>query len=225
MCSDFLDRHQAASAEVSISQSLWEALLWDDDVQFDWTDPDQAPTASMSTVRENPEGTIAYPWDPTDPGSEAFFNQLEERSQAALQGWDEAEFSSRAQAFFTQIDQLWAATDIQTKLAQRFGSRIPPLLLATITRNAHQMANQAVSLADQLVQSVQDLLPAMAVDDLYVLARPLAYAMRTGQSESGVDAVLAKVRPLQWEQLNEMEQARLSLAIARCVLAELASAE
>ena len=126
MCSDSLDRHQAASAEVSLSQSLWEALLWADDVQFDWTDPGQAPTVSMSMVRENPEGTIAYPWDPTDPGSEAFFNQLEERSQATLQGWDQAEFSSRAQTFFTQLDQLWAATDTQTKLAQRFGSRIPP---------------------------------------------------------------------------------------------------
>jgi hypothetical protein len=225
MCSDSLDRRKATVDEAAIEQSLWDALLHSDDVRFDWTDPSLSLAETMSTVQENPEGAISYPWNPADPNSEVFFDNLEARSQAELQGWDEAEFSNRAQTFLTNLDQLWAATDTQTSLAQRFGSRIPQALLAAITRNAHQMASQAVSLADQLVQSVQDLIPGMAPDDLYVLARPLAYAMRDGKAESGVDSVLAKVRPLEWEQLNEMEQARLSLAIARCALAELDKAD
>jgi hypothetical protein len=69
------------------------------------------------------------------------------------------------------------------------------------------------------VQCVQDALPNLAEDDLYVLARPLAYAMRG--NDAPIESTLERVRSIEWDALSDVEQARLSLAIARFALAEL----
>jgi hypothetical protein len=96
-------------------------------------------------------------------------------------------------------------------------------LLGAIATQAHQVLSTSQSLADQLVQCVQNILPDLAEEDLYVLARPLAYTMRNGESHCAVDSTLEKIRTVAWEELSEVEQARLSLAVARCALLEIES--
>jgi hypothetical protein len=205
--------------ETEAELKLWDALLHAEGVQFAWADATESPTEAMSTVEDKPSARSPYPWSVSDPQAEEFFSHLEQEFN--LDAWDSAEVESRSRTFFACIDQLWAATTVQETLAQRFASRVPQALLATITQQAQKLAAQSLSLADQLVLCVQELLPNLAQDDLQVLARPLAYALRNGQTQSAVESTLAKVRPLDWEQLSDMEQANLTLAIARCALAEL----
>jgi hypothetical protein len=205
--------------EAEAELKLWDALLQAEGVQFAWENATESPTEAMSSVAENPSASSPYPWNVSDPQAEEFFTHLEQDFN--LDTWDTAEVESCSHAFFACIDQLWAATTVQETLAQRFANRVPQALLTTITQQAQKLAAQSLSLADQLVLCVQELLPNLAQDDLEVLARPLAYALRNGQTQSAVESTLAKVRLVEWEQLSDMEQARLTLAIARCALAEL----
>ncbi|NJL85852.1 MAG: hypothetical protein HC886_07540 [Leptolyngbyaceae cyanobacterium SM1_1_3] len=76
---------------------------------------------------------------------------------------------------------------------------------------------------NQLVYCVEDILAAWDQADLQVMARPLALAMRDGQGEA-VEVALRSVRPENWQALSGMEQARLTLAIARYAIAQLDSA-
>ena len=138
---------------------------------------------------------------------------------------------------------------IQTDLQQRFAARVPQDWLDAIAYQAHQAfltqgfagaasgtADKGVgatdpnrldflkqsqkSMAQQLVQCVQELVPNWAEEDLIVLARPFAYAMRGTETEA-VDSVLEKVQHQDWTALTEIEQARTGLAIARYALSQL----
>jgi hypothetical protein len=198
---------------------LWDALLHAEGVQFAWLDPTEAPIEGMSIGEENPTARIPYPWNLSDPQAEEFFTDLEQEFN--LDTWSTAELETRSQAFFACVDQLWAATTVHDTLAQRFAAQVPQSLLAAIMQQAQKLTSQSLSLADQLVQCVQEFLPNLAQDDLEVLARPLAYALRDRQTQTVIESTLAKVRALAWEELSDVEQANLALAIARCALAEL----
>lgn len=173
-------------------------------------------SANEFEVLEEPKSKISYPWNPANPASEAFFNTLEQEFALEM---SEQDVAQRSQAFFHQVDQLFSATTLQTSLAHKFAT-VPQDLLNAIARHAQQVAQTSVALADQLVQCVQAVLPEWAEDDLQVLARPLAYAMR-GDDNNVVDSALNNIRPVAWEELSETEQARLSLAIARYALGKI----
>jgi hypothetical protein len=215
MCSGNLD-----NSEAKAERDLWSSLLRAEGVNCSWKGTEPL-TEDMFVVEENPNLKAPYPWNPTDPETEAFFTELEH--DFSLDDWQADEISNRANAFFSKVNQLWSTTKLQESLAQRFAARIPQPLLIAIANRAQQVLTTSQSLADQLVRSVQDVLPNLAEEDLYVLARPLAYAMRNGESQGAVDSTLEKVRTVAWEELSEVEQARLSLAAARCALAELES--
>jgi hypothetical protein len=68
-----------------------------------------------------------------------------------------------------------------------------------------------------LVQCVKPLLSGWSDDDLQVFARPLAYAMR-GNNVSSIDQLISKNS---WENLSQLEQISLSMAIAQYTLTEL----
>jgi hypothetical protein len=161
-----------------------------------------------------------YPWSPAEPDSDAFFETLEQE----FQGLDASQQSVTGQAnrFFAALDQLWANAQpshaLQALLAQRFAMQVPQTILATIAQKMEQSVSAGLSVADRLVDCVQEILPQWSADDLYVFARPLAVAMR---SPEAVDATLKMVRPLNWSELSDTEQARLSLAIAYYALAGL----
>ncbi|MGA7933955.1 MAG: hypothetical protein WCA35_10445 [Kovacikia sp.] len=205
-------------SEAKAERELWSALIHAEGVSCSWKG-NESLTEEMFAVEENSKATVAYPWNTIDPEAEEFFTELEQGFPSDI--WSADELASRSSKFFSYADQLWSATTLQNSLAQKFNTRMPQELLLAIANRAHQLISSSQSLAEQLVDCVQDLLPNFAAEDLQVLARPLAYAMRNGESHRAVESTLEKVRLLKWEELSEIEQARLSLAIARTALTEL----
>ncbi len=172
-----------------------------------------------------------YPWNTTDPESEAYFTDQEQ--DFLLEDWSEEEMATRAQTFFNQLEQIWSATTsaadnsdvassnfIQASLEQQFATCIPQGWLDQIAHQAHRVFFTQKSIADKLVQCVQELLPNWEEEDLLVLARPFAYAMRGTQTEA-IEFVRGNVCNRDWTALSEIEQARTSLAIAQYALAQL----
>lgn len=177
------------------------------------------------------EEEVCYPWNPLAPESEAFLAELEQ--EFTLEDWAAAEIEARSQAFFSGIDQLWPEMvpalilqRLQASLCERFACRVPTHWLDAIASKASELFDgtgypaPALSLMDRMVECVQELLPNWTEDDLQVLARPLAYAMRGIEAQTD-ELALAAVRPLDWNELSEIERARLSLAIARIAIDEL----
>jgi len=171
-----------------------------------------------------PEGDT-YPWDVTDPESEAYFAEREQ--DFILEDWSGEEIAAQTQTFFAQIEQIWSASDatdvtvvnnLQANLQQRFAAHIPQSWLKTIAHKAYQVLKTKPSMADQLVQCIQELLPNWAEDDLLVLARPFAYSMRGADTD---EFVLGNVPSQDWTALSEIEKARTGLAIAQYALAQL----
>jgi hypothetical protein len=162
-----------------------------------------------------------YPWNIADPGAANYLEKLEQ--EFSLDSWPEAEVTARSQDFFSRLDGIWAQTTLSQSLSQRFATWAPQNVLTAIVQQAQKVVASNLSLAEQLVQCVQQSLPNWDVDDLQVLARPLAYAMRGVETDTNevVESTLKTVRPVTWEELSELEQARLSLSIARCALAQL----
>jgi len=210
-------------------QELWDALLRHEDVTIRWQ-AEQSLTEEMIQVNENPDSQVCYPWNPADPETEAFFTDSDTPSIFA--GWQEEEIASRSQSFFNKLNQVWTPITLQSSLIERFSTRIPQTLITAIAQqaqavlsNTQKALNASLSVADQLseqlVQCVQGITPALATEDLYVLARPLAYQMRNGGLRDAIDNTLAQIPQTEWEQLSETQRARLSLAIARVAISEL----
>lgn len=204
------------SLQAQVEQDLASALLQADEVILRWETMESPETAEVEVV-ENPNGTISYPWDPSDSESDAFFKQLQQ--DFSLEDWQESEIASRSQSFFSHLDQLWSAAALQTSLAQKFAT-VPQTVLNAIAAQAQQVVSASHTLADQLVQCVQEVLPSWVDEDLRVLARPLAYAMRGDESDA-VESTLSSIRSIAWAELSETEQARMSLAVARYAIDQL----
>ncbi len=161
------------------------------------------------------EDEETYPWNPTEPESEAYLTELEAELSLS-ECFTETEMSQRSQTFFHQVEQLYTTTTLQYSLRQRFAERVPRDLLQHLADAALQvsqkMSDCSGSLADQLVACVQETLPQWQTEDLYVLARPFAYSMLGSEME---------IQTTEWTELSEVEQARISLAIAHYALSEL----
>lgn len=220
MCSG---RQQDIAADAE--RDLWEAVVLAEGVHVEWSS-DTLPPEEAFQVADVPEAKISYPWNPLTSEAEDFFAT----STASIwDGFAEAEIAHRSQSFFACLDHLWPTVNLQNALASRFAVRVPEALLNTIAQKAQAVfseAQQAVSeasnlLADQLVQCVRDLAPGLAEEDLYVLVRPLAVQMRNGNAAAAVDSFIAQVPPVEWEQLSDIQRARLGLAIARYALSQL----
>ena len=165
-----------------------------------------------------------YPWNPAELEAEAYFAERERGF--FLSDWqDEEEINSASQALFNQLNECWApkvssVTDsLKLSLSERFGALIPQAWLEAIANQAQQIVQSHLSFADQLVLCVEPVLPNWAQEDLLVFARPWAYAMR-GTSESVQETSVAD-RPVEWSQLSQIEQVRLTLAVAHSALVEL----
>lgn len=197
--------HEASSSNsLEMQQALLDALL---DSEAVTVQPDNADTVKIE-VKEIPDSTITYPWNPTDAECDSFFNALEQKFP--IDTLSDAEISDRADVFFAHLDSLFAAPTLESSLAQKFAT-VPQSILNAIARQAQKLANSSATLADQLVVCVQEALPQWADEDLQVLARPLAYSMR-GEEPA--------VKAIDWAKLSETEQAKLTLAIARYALNE-----
>lgn len=171
--------------------------------------------------------SVSYPWNPTEPEAEAYFAALEQEVVEA--GWSPEELVEQGAILSTHLNQIWStvapAEDLTSRilsseLFQQFAAQVPQSLLDTIVQQAKQAVASRLSLADQLVRSVQSCLPGWGEEDLQVLARPFAYAMRSGETEM-LEVALRSVRCAAWTELSGIEQARLSLAIARYAIAQM----
>lgn len=175
---------------------------------------------------------VLYPWNPSDPESEAYFKEQEQ--QLLLEDWWEEEIAEGATKFFAQVEQIWSdvapaselrtelqVNHLQANLQQRFAAYVPQGWLSAIAHQAYQVLTSQKSVAQQLVQCVQELLPNWAEDDLLVLARPFAHNMRSANPTAIEEPWQGNGHCRNWAALSEIEQARTSLAIARYALAQL----
>jgi hypothetical protein len=175
--------------------------------------------AEMELLRQILQEKESYLWNPASPTAASYFADLEQEVVNA--GWTSEELTEQGQIFAARMEQVWAipVSNLATDRFQRLAAQLPQRLLDTIVQRAQQVVATNLSLADQLVQCVQESLVSWDTDDLQVLARPFAYAMRGAESES-LDAVLKSVRNAEWDELSSIEQARLSLAVARLAIAQ-----
>lgn len=167
-----------------------------------------------------------YPWDSSTSEAEAYFMEAEQEFGA---DWREEEMSARSHHFLSQLDQLWLAatpttvhSSLLANLRAQFSAHIPQNWLDAIAHQARQALETQKSLSSQLVQCVQELLPNCLEADLQVLARPYAYAMRGSSNES---QLLGNMTPEKWATLSEIQQAKVSMAIARYALEQLQADE
>ncbi len=167
---------------------------------------------------------VPYPWNPTGIDTEAYFSTVEAEI-SPLWLTDEAEFVPQAQTAIAAFERLWATHPSETSvmekvraaLLQKFGTQVPSSWLEAIADRAQTLTSGETSIAQRLVQCVTELLPQWTPEDLQVLARPFAYAMRGESLDSTVTTISQKT----WSNLSEIEKARLSLAIARYAVSEL----
>lgn len=145
-----------------------------------------------------------YPWNPGD-------RLLKEDLTAIAQPLeiDDLDLGDRGLAFFQQLDTCM----LYAQLRERFGAWVPSDVLEAIAERAEHLASGCDSLAEGLVACVEAVLPNWSAEDLQVLARPFAYAMRGRPQQA--------VKRAPWAELSPLERARLSLAIAHFTLSTL----
>lgn len=167
---------------------------------------------------EVPMATVSYPLNPAD--SQDWLAELSSSSShSLLDGFSEAEWDERSTAFFGGMDQLWAP-DLVAVLSRKFVT-VPQEMLSAIALRSSQVARNSMEqasgfagdLADQLIACTRSILPQWAEDDLRVFARPLVYAMRG-------DLPKADVYEKDWASMSEIEQAKLTLTIAKYAMAQ-----
>ena len=163
--------------------------------------------------------TINYPWNPADPDTADYYAQSDD--DFSLDDWSDAELTEKSQSFFSQIQACWVdapspiieeTSVVEAALTDKFGARVPKAWLASIASRVSSLGKSHLEPVEQLVQSVQELLSNWAVDDLLVIARPYAYAMRCNPGVTDPDRI---VRDLEWTKLSELERAKLTILIAQ----------
>jgi hypothetical protein len=177
--------------------------------------PSEAEAALMDCLLASP--TSNYPWDPADRDSADYYTETDR--QFSFDDWSETEIVEKSQSFFTKVQACWAdssspepvLTTLEA-LTAKFGTRVPQQWLSKIASGVGTIATSNLEPVEQLVQSVKDLLSNWATDDLLVMARPYAYAMRC---DTGVNNPENIVRSLDWHELSELERAKLTILIAQ----------
>ncbi len=181
---------------------------------------------------------INYPWNPADSETEDFFREVELQFELNLgmQDFLNAELPARSQAFHDQLDCLWSnvATNqhyncntnvniiasLKESLQTAMISRVPQNWIEKIAEKAAEIFSSTQSMGEQLALCARAVLPNLGTDDLLVLARPYSYAMRNSEAQS-LESALNKVGEHEWKNLSEIEQARVSLAVAYYALRQL----
>jgi hypothetical protein len=176
-----------------------------------------------------------YPWNLADEASEAYFHDLE--LQFGLQEFSDSELITSADNFYQNLDIIWdQVTVIEDKninkntvnylqeALQNAFSVIPGVLLTAIAQKASEVFMLEQSASEKLMECVQALLPSWETDDLLVLARPFAYAMRSSESHT-LTAIIRDFEHRDWANLSEIEQAKITLAIADYALQHLSNSD
>lgn len=207
-----------------------QAIQYQEHQQSDFEDTSVQIQEELLELLLQPEEEF-YPWDPTHPEAEAYFAELEGGfSIEEIQ--DDQEIAQASLAFFERLNQCWELPlestiestiesnidSLKTALANGCASCMPTEWLEAIASRAQEVVDKNLSLAEQLVLCVKPLLQNWTEDDLLVLARPWAYAMRSSSDSMNVSG---SVKSQQWHSLSSIQQVRLSLEVAHSALIEL----
>ena len=177
----------------------------------------------------------AYPWNLADESTDAYFHNLE--LQFGLPDFSDAELITSSENFYQNLDIIWdqvavienhnisknTVNYLQEVLHNAF-SVIPEVILTAIAQKAAEVSILEQSASDKLIECVQALLPSWEVDDLLVLARPFAYAMRSNKPQT-LTSVIRDFEGRDWANLSEIEQAKITLAIADYALQYLSKSD
>ncbi|CEJ43987.1 hypothetical protein [Umezakia ovalisporum] len=179
----------------------------------------------LETLLKPEDGT--YPWNPASVESEAYFSELERKF--AKEDWLDEVITAKSPEFYEKLDSLWSQAvsnsnckidpnlsgveRLQLSLNSAFGHTVPQNWLNAMAKKASEIFGKQKSMSEQLAQCVQSVLPAWDIDDLFVLTRPFAHAMRSSEPQD-VTSIMNKVKNLDWVTLSEVEQAKISVAIA-----------
>ncbi|KYC38163.1 hypothetical protein WA1_38105 [Scytonema hofmannii PCC 7110] len=188
----------------------------------------------LHTLLEDEDAT--YPWNPSDEQSDDYYLQIEQQFQ--MEDVLNEELAMRSKTFYNKLDTLWSGlfnsehykhntksaflSELQQTLQASFANRIPQDWLKSIAQKATEMFNSTQPIGEQLVQCVQTVLPQWDADDLFVMARPLAFAMRSGTTQNE-NSVIDMVGNREWTNLSEIEKAKVSMAIAYYAIDQLNS--
>jgi hypothetical protein len=181
----------------------------------------QSPSLETELIGSLFDPCLNYPWNPADPESEQYY--LLQEQEFNLNDWSDVEIKQSASSFFAKLSNCWpdSSVDLVNQLCQKFAARIPQNWLEKVAATVTQVTNQQLSTANQLVNCVQELLPNWAEEDLLVLARPYAYAMRSDANVENLDNLSKSV---DWDNLSEMEQVKLTMLVTKYALDQLADA-
>ncbi|MEH2057170.1 MAG: hypothetical protein V7K97_13625 [Nostoc sp.] len=198
--------------------------------------PSQVDLELLEALLEPEDAT--YPWNPGDEESEAYFQELEQ--QFGMPDLEEEELMRRSPDFYSRLDTLWSditstpeyndnrqqtvVLNLQETLRNSFSTCIPQVLLNAIATKAAEIFAARQLISEQLVECVQTVLPSWGTEDLLVLARPFAYAMRSSESQNAASAI-SNLQNSEWTALSEVEKAKVSLAIASYAFTQLNKSE
>ncbi|MBG0744032.1 MAG: hypothetical protein IV298_11190 [Cylindrospermopsis raciborskii KL1] len=159
-----------------------------------------------------------YPWNLASDQVDAYFQKLAAPLYSDPLLMESLE--QQGENFYNSLDQIWnqvysykADRDERprTTLSDIFGTFVPSHYLDQIMEAAkktfHDMEHSTI---EKIVGCVQSLLPNWDMEDLLVLARPIAYSMRSGQQEKS-DYNLPNRN---WTELSEVERAKICLVVA-----------
>lgn len=161
-----------------------------------------------------------YPWAPHQDEAEAYFVAATLGEDDALidatltEGWQR--FSAQIEALWANVSTPWIATITQHLKAQS-PMPLPDEILHTLATAVATLEDQGRTYLDCLVACAQSVLPSWDAGDLAVLARPLAYSLRSGHSDI-LELNLRSIPPADWHSLSDIERARLSLNLAALAL-------
>ncbi len=178
---------------------------------------DLAQADLFRQVMEAAQGkATVHPWMPEQCFE--FFNDQEQEAGAALEAVTDLLTEQDSQGFFAFLDQQWAkvapSRNLLAELSDRFAN-LPQLNLDQMFTKAQQLAKVPGTAIDQLVACVQEMMPSLDLEDLQVMARPYALAMRSQEAPKQLP------RNVDWSKLSEVERGRLAMAIAHWMMAEI----
>lgn len=184
-----------------------------------------ASSAVQAELLQSVLETEAYPWLADETAEnygaevEAAGLVLEISDDEAAKGW---------QGFSAQLAQLFGQgeyeADVVAQLRQKFANRLPTEIITRIGEKAQQIVSTgekaSQTVLEQMLACVQDILSYVADDDLRVIGRPMATAMRGSSADEFLDVTIQSVRVAEWAALSPIEQARLGLAAARYAISQ-----
>ena len=174
-------------------------------------------TAELLAILIEEEDT--YPWDVTAVDSNDPLDLIE-TPFSLCDGLEATVLEAQAHGFFNSLHQKFPTVSVsyRSSIFDKFASLLPAEHLNRLVESAENLVNSQLDNFDRLVVCLSELFPQWSSEDLQVFARPYAYTMRNGESKTNIETE-------NWQSLSEIEQIRLSAAIASQIFRDLSSPE